>query len=113
MVAKKYTPDAGDVVWVTLDPTVGHEQKGRRPAYVLTPALYNAKTGMALMAPITSVIKGYPFEVVVHAGAVEGAILTDQLRSIDWKSRNVVHIDTVGQQISTAVRRNVAKLIGA
>lgn len=82
-----YVPERGDVVWLTFEPQAGHEQGGRRPAVVLSPAAYNGKVGLALLCPITRV-KGYPFEVVIPGDiGVEGAILTDQIKSLDWRTR--------------------------
>jgi len=84
-----YIPQCGDIVWITLNPRAGHEQSGRRPAVVLSPGSYNNKTGLALFCPITSRIKGYPFEVLLPDGLpVEGAILSDQVKSLDWRIRN-------------------------
>lgn len=81
-------PERGDIVWLTFDTPVGHEQSGRRPALVLSPAAYNAKVGLFLACPITRRIKGYPFEVVLPPGTgIEGAILADQVKSLDWRSR--------------------------
>ncbi len=83
-----YTPERGDVVWITLNPQAGHEQAGRRPAVVLSPSAYNGKVGLALLCPVTNQIKGYPFEVLIPDGlAVTGAILGDQVRSLDWRGR--------------------------
>ncbi len=83
-----YTPERGDVVWITLNPQAGHEQAGRRPAVVLSPGAYNGKVGLALLCPITNQVKGYPFEVLVPAGlAVTGAVLADQVKSLDWRAR--------------------------
>jgi mRNA interferase MazF len=88
-----YLPVRGDAVWITLNPQAGHEQAGRRPAVVLSPAAYNSKVGLAILCPITSQIKGYPFEVVVPSGlAVRGAILSDQVKSLDWRVRNASFI---------------------
>ncbi len=85
-----YVPRCGDAVWINLNPQTGHEQAGRRPAVVLSPEKYNGKTGLALICPVTSQIKGYPFEVLIPAGLpVEGAILSDQVKSLDWRVRNV------------------------
>ena len=85
---RRYIPDRGDVVWLTLDPQAGHEQSGRRPALVLSPASYNGKTELAVFCPVTNQIKGYPFEVVIPDGhRVSGAALSDQLKSLDWKAR--------------------------
>jgi len=87
--ASMYIPQCGDIVWITLNPRAGHEQSGRRPAVVLSPGSYNNKTGLALFCPITSRIKGYPFEVLLPDGLpVEGAILSDQVKSLDWRIRN-------------------------
>ncbi|MCX6004861.1 MAG: endoribonuclease MazF [Chloroflexi bacterium] len=84
-----YIPQCGDVVWVTLNPQAGHEQGGRRPAVVLSPGNYNDKTGLAILCPITSQIKGYPFEVLIPEGLpIAGAILSDQVKSLDWRARN-------------------------
>jgi mRNA interferase MazF len=83
-----YIPDSGDIVWVMFDPQAGHEQAGHRPALVLSPAAYNGKAGLAILCPITSQVKGYPFEVKIPAGLeVSGAILSDQVKSLDWKAR--------------------------
>ena len=83
-----YIPDSGDVIWITFNPQAGHEQAGRRPALVLSPAAYNGKVGLAILCPITSQIKGYPFEVVIPNGLeISGTILSDQVKSLDWKAR--------------------------
>lgn len=83
-----FVPQRGDVVWITLNPQAGHEQEGRRPAIILSPQAYNAKVGLALMCPITSQVKGYPFEVAIPAGLpVAGVILSDQIKSLDWRAR--------------------------
>jgi len=87
--SKPYVPRCGDVVWITLNPQSGHEQTGRRPALVLSPESYNGKTGLAIFCPVTSQIKGYPFEVLIPEGLpVTGAILSDQVKSLDWRARN-------------------------
>ena len=84
-----YVPDRGEVVWLSFRPQAGHEQTGRRPALVLSPRNYNGKVGLMLACPITSQVKGYPFEVLVPNGlAISGAILADQVRSVDWQARN-------------------------
>ena len=83
-----YVPKRGDVVWMTMNPQAGHEQAGRRPAVILSPAAYNAKVGLALVAPVTSRVRGYPFETLVPSGLpVSGAILADQVKSLDWRAR--------------------------
>jgi len=85
-----YIPDSGDIVWIAFNPQAGHEQAGHRPALVLSPAAYNGKVGLAILCPITSQVKGYPFEVQIPDGLkVSGAILSDQVKSLDWKARNV------------------------
>jgi len=85
---KQYAPGRGDIVWITLNPQAGHEQSGRRPALVLSPKLYNEKVGLAILCPITQQIKGYPFEVAIPSGlAVSGAILSDQVKNLDWRVR--------------------------
>jgi len=85
---KLYVPQRGDVIWVTLNPRAGHEQAGRRPALVLSPVTYNGKVGLALLCPVTNQIKGYPFEVLVPPGlSITGAILADQVKSLDWRAR--------------------------
>jgi mRNA interferase MazF len=87
MVAKGYAPDRGDIVWLEFDPQLGHEQKGKRPALVLSPIAYNEKVGLALFCPITSHSKGYPFEVKISDKNIRGVALSDQIKSFDWKSR--------------------------
>jgi mRNA interferase MazF len=85
----RYSPDRGDVVWITLNPQAGHEQAGRRPAVVLSPYSYNEKVGLALLCPITNQVKKYPFEVIIPPGLpVTGVILADQVKSLDWRVRN-------------------------
>lgn len=83
-----YIPDSGDIVWMVFSPQSGHEQAGHRPALVLSPKAYNRKVGLALFCPITSQVKGYPYEVLIPEGLeVKGAILSDQVKSLDWKAR--------------------------
>lgn len=84
----RYIPRRGDIVWISLAPQAGHEQAGRRPALVVSPSSYNAKVGLAVFCPITSQIKGYPFEVIIPAGLkVSGAIVSDQVKNLDWRAR--------------------------
>ncbi len=88
-----YIPERGDVVWLDFEPSRGHEQAKRRPAVTLSPKLYNRKTRLALFSPVTSHIKGYPFEVVLPEGLpVTGVIITDQMRTMDWDARKAVYI---------------------
>ena len=92
MVKNDYIPDRGDYVWLNFTPQTGHEQKGKRPAIVLSPIEYNEKVGLAIFCPITSVVKGYPFEVKVNQKKINGVILSDQVKSLDWQSRNIEFI---------------------
>ena len=88
MVNKGFVPKRGHIIWIDFDPQSGHEQAGRRPALVISPVLYNEKIGLALLCPITSQVKGYPFEVAIPKGlSVSGVILADQIKSLDWMSR--------------------------
>jgi mRNA interferase MazF len=103
-----YVPDSGDIVWITFNPQAGHEQAGHRPALVLSPAAYNGKVGLAIMCPITSQIKGYPFEVVIPDGLeIRGAVLSDQVKSLDWKARKA---EFSGKLPSSAFNEVVQKL---
>lgn len=91
--AKAYVPERGDVVWLDFDRYAGHEQARRRLTVVLSPAAYNARTSLALCCPVTSQVKGYPFEVALPAELeVEGAVLTDQVRSLDWRARHATYL---------------------
>ena len=89
----RYIPERGDAVWLTFDPHAGHEQAGRRPAIVVSPQRYNGRSGLALFCPVTSEIKGYPFEVLLPSDLpIEGAVLSDQVRSLDWRARKAARI---------------------
>jgi len=92
MVMDRYIPERGDLVWLEFTPQRGHEQSGIRPALVVSPAAYNKKTGLFVVFPVTSQIKGYPFEVLIHTPRISGAILADQIKSLDWRIRNVKFI---------------------
>ncbi len=92
-MAGSYVPERGDLVWLQFNPQAGHEQAGHRPALVVSPSSYNRRVGLALFCPITSQVKGYPFEVVLPNGlGVEGAVLSDQLKSLDWRVRKAKRI---------------------
>jgi len=109
---KGYVPKRGDVVWITLNPQAGHEQAGRRPAVVVSPAAYNGKVGLAILCPITSQVKGYPFEVLIPAGLeVTGAILTDQVKSLDWQAREAERICTLPAATVSEVLRRLNTLL--
>lgn len=88
-----YVPARGDLVWLQVSPRAGHEQSGHRPAVVISPSAYNRRVGLALCCPVTSQVKGYPFEVLLPEGlGVEGAILSDQIKSLDWRARKARRI---------------------
>lgn len=99
-----YVPERGDAVWITLDPQAGHEQAGRRPALVLSPSAYNGRVGLALLCPITTRVKDYPFEVPLPAGLpVTGVVGADQVKSLDWRARKTTRIAAVPVEIVTQV----------
>jgi mRNA interferase MazF len=107
-----YIPDSGDIVWITFNPQAGHEQAGRRPALVLSPAAYNGKVGLAILCPITGQIKGYPFEVVIPDGLeIHGAILSDQVKSLDWKARKAEFGGKLPSQAFNEVVQKLSALI--
>lgn len=106
-----YSPQAGDLVWASFDRQAGHEQAGRRPALVLSPGEYNVKVGLALVCPITSKAKGYPFEVPMHTTRVRGVILADQIRSLDWRSRQFTLIERAPAEALDAVVQTLQVLL--
>ena len=107
-----YEPDRGDVVWITLNPRVGHEQSGRRPAVVLSPSTYNRKAGLFVLCPITSQVKGYPFEVAIPEGLpVSGVILADQVKSLDWRARNAELLCTLPIDVIDEISKKLRLLI--
>ncbi len=114
-----YVPDKGDVVWITFNPQAGHEQARHRPALVLSPKAYNGKVGLAILCPITSQVKGYPFEVLIPDGLeVNGAILSDQVKSLDWRARKAKFgcklspavFNEVVQKLSTLLREQLENM---
>jgi mRNA interferase MazF len=108
----EYCPDVGELVWVDLDPTLGHEQSGHRPAIVLTPQQYNLRSGLCIMCPITSRARGYPFEVAIpHGQAIAGIILVDQVRSISWEKRYVKMAGLAPLELIDEVRERLAALL--
>jgi mRNA interferase MazF len=112
-VSGAYTPDAGDLIWLTFDPQAGREQAGRRPALVLSPRIYNAKAGLALVCPITNQTKGYPFEVPVPANpGLTGVILADHVKSIDWRARRAERAGRCTVEAVDEVRARLAPLLG-
>jgi mRNA interferase MazF len=107
-----YVPDRGDIVWLNFTPQAGHEQAGHRPALVLSPASYNGKTSLMLCCPITTQIKRYPFEVeIIDDSAVRGAILADQVRSLDWKARQAKKKSKASNEIVESTLALVRALI--
>jgi mRNA interferase MazF len=107
-----FIPDAGDLIWLTFDPQAGHEQAGRRPALVLSPKPYNQKSGLTLICPVTSQIKGYPFEVPVPAGCgVTGVILADHVKSLDWKARRAARAGRIPPPTRNEVLARLAPLL--
>ena len=110
--SKAYVPQRGDVVWITLNPQAGHEQAGRRPAVVLSPASYNVKVGLAILCPLTNQVKGYPFEVIVPKGlSLTGAILADQVKSLDWRVRKAELICTLPRGTMVEVLQKLSTLL--
>jgi mRNA interferase MazF len=107
-----YVPERGDIVWLSFDPQTGHEQAGRRPAVVLTPQSYNGKVGLALCCPVTSQVKGYPFEVRLPDGlGVTGAILADHVKSLDWQARQAQFIARLPESDLVAVLQKLDALL--
>ncbi|MGI8825377.1 MAG: type II toxin-antitoxin system PemK/MazF family toxin [Chloroflexota bacterium] len=112
MVAGKSVPGRGDAVWINLSPQSGHEQAGRRPALVLSPTTYNGRVGLALLCPITSQAKGYPFEVRLSPELpVRGVILADQVKSLDWRSRDTEIICRLPSRVVTEVLGKLGTLL--
>lgn len=106
-----YVPDIGDIVWLHFDPQAGHEQAGHRPALVLSPARYNAVRGMMICCPMTSRIKGYPFEVL-ESRDPDSVILADQIESLDWRARRAVRKGKVSKAALAEVQAKIKALLG-
>ncbi|WP_129676366.1 endoribonuclease MazF [Candidatus Chloroploca sp. Khr17] len=107
-----YVPDRGNIVWLTFNPQAGSEHAGRRPAIVLSPSSYNGKVGLAIFCPITSQIKGYPFEVALPKDLpVIGVVLSDQVKSLDWRSRNAQFACQSPQSVITEVLQKLSTLV--
>ena len=104
-------PDAGEVVWLQFDPQAGHEQAVHRPALVVSPASYNGKTGLMVCCPMTSKIKGHPFEVVAQVDGVDCAVLSDQVKSLDWKVRQAKKKGVVSAEVMLHVRAKLKALL--
>jgi len=109
---RAYVPECGDVVWITLNPRAGREEAGRRPAVVVSPQSYNGKVGLAIFCPVTGQIKGYPFEVLIPTGLpVRGAILSDQVKSLDWRARKAELICALPARTISEVLEKLATLL--
>jgi mRNA interferase MazF len=107
-----YVPERGDAVWIDFNPQAGHEQAGRRPAIVLSPRSYNEKVGLCLLCPITSRAKGYPFEVVIPNDLrLTGVVLSDQAKSLDWRSRNAEFIVETPKAVTEEVLKKLRSLL--
>ena len=105
-------PERGDLVWLTSNPQAGHEQAGRRPAVVLSPAAYNGRVGLALLCPITSRVKGYPFEVALPEGSpVHGAVLADQVESLDWRARRAERMGSLPGHLVAEILEKLGLLL--
>ena len=111
VIARSYVPDAGDIVWISFNPQAGHEQAVHRPAVVLSPAAYNAKTSLMVCCPMTTQIKNYPFEVII-SGASPSAVLADQVKSLDWRKRRATRKGTISPTELADVRAKIRSLIG-
>lgn len=113
MKSGKYIPDRGDFVWLDFDPQAGHEQRGNRPALIISPKIYNEKTSLCLALPITSKVKGYPFEVAIEdIPSLQGVILSDQIKSLDFRIRKASFIAKASPEIIAQVQKNIQALIG-
>jgi mRNA interferase MazF len=111
-VPRSYVPDRGDIVWLQFNPQAGHEQAGHRPALVVSPRAYNRKVGLALFCPITSQLKGYPFEVPLPPGLkAKGAVLSDQLKSLDWRMRKATRVSAVPAEVLAEVVARILVLV--
>ncbi len=109
---KNYIPDQGDLIWIEFNPQAGHEQAGLRPALVISPASYNGAVGLALICPITSKVKGYPFEVLLSKKfKISGAILSDQLKNLDWRIRKAKFISKAPVDIVKEVIEKIHTII--
>ncbi len=106
-----YTPEKRDIVWINFNPAKGHEQKGRRPALVVSNNNYNKKTGLFLACPITKNKKGYPFEVELGEGKINGVVLSDQVKCLDWQKREVTFIKKAKESTFNKVKENISLLI--
>jgi len=108
----KYIPERGDVIWIKINPQVGHEPDGRGHAIVLSPSAYNSKVGLALLCPITNQVKGYPFEAIIPEGLdIAGAILSDQVKGLEWKRRNAECFIKIPETVAFEVFKKLEVLL--
>lgn len=108
----RYVPARGDLAWLQFDPQIGQEQRGQRPALVVSPREYNRKVGLALFCPVTSRVKGYPFEVALPAGGrITGVVLADQLKSLDWRARQAARISAAPEEVVEEVLAKILALV--
>lgn len=111
-MAVPYVPARGDLVWLQFNPQAGHEQAGHRPALVISPSSYNRRVGLALCCPVTSQVKGYPFEVLLPDGVgVEGVVLSDQIKSLDWRVRRARRMGSVPAEVLEETLGKILALI--
>ena len=111
-MTSRYVPARGDIVWLQFNPQAGHEEAGRRPALVVSPKEYNRKVGLALFCPVTSQVKGYPFEDLLPSGlAASGAVLSDQVKSLDWRVRKAERLCTAPEGVVEEVLGKILALI--
>jgi mRNA interferase MazF len=111
MPPRAYVPDTGDVVWLKFDPQAGHEQAGHRPALVISPANYNSKSGLMVCCPMSTKVKGHPFEVLTEVDGIECAVLSDQVKSLDWRIRRAKKEAAVSTEVMLHVRAKMKALL--
>jgi mRNA interferase MazF len=111
-MARRYVPARGDAIWISFSPQAGHEQAGRRPALVLSPSSYNGKVGLVILCPVTSQVKGYPFEVAIPPGSkLAGVVLADQVKNLDWRVRKAEFICKLPQETTNEVLEKLGTLL--
>lgn len=111
-MARRYVPARGDAIWISLSPQAGHEQAGRRPALVLSPSSYNGKVGLVILCPVTTQVKGYPFEVAIPAGSkLGGVVLADQVKNVDWRVRKAEFICKLPRETTNEVLDKLGTLL--
>lgn len=109
--ARRYVPEVGDIVWLEFDPQAGHEQAGHRPALVISPSTYNGKAGLMVCCPMTTKINGHPFEVMAEVDGVQAVVLSDQVKSLDWRVRRARRKGVVDPDAMIHVRAKIKALL--